>query len=99
MTSLGKLTKIEGYTFAYSGMLNIENKRILVVAFETNPRTRGKSFEIKAVESDTEIAIVLKTMETKKEEPKPVPKASVWDSFNVPEVFKKKPSKTMSLFD
>jgi hypothetical protein len=94
MINLGTLNQVEGYTFAYSGTLELGDRKFIVVAFETSPRSGRKYFEIKLVESKSEMDIVISTF-TQKEEIKP--KKTVWNDMKI-EVPKSKQNKSLSLF-
>jgi hypothetical protein len=100
MIALGILNQVEGYTFAYSGNLQLGDKNYIVVAFETNPRGGNKKFEIKIVESKSEMDIVIKTFLQKPEDVKPKPKSFDWSSgTEVPlHPIKPKPNKTLDMF-
>jgi hypothetical protein len=93
MIPLGILNQVDGYTFVYSGNLQLGDKNYIVVAFETKLRTGGSKFEIKQVESKGEMEVVIKSFQVKEE---PKPKKVVWDDTKI-EV-PKKPNKSLSLF-
>jgi len=95
MLNLGTLIKVEGYTFAYSGMLQLGDKKFLVVAFETKLKD-GNKFEIKIVDSQQEIDVVVHTMTNKTEELKP--KKVIWDDLDKIDRPKKLTNPTPSLF-
>jgi hypothetical protein len=101
MVALGILNQVEGYTFVYSGNLQLGDKNYIVVAFETNPRSGTKKFEIKIVESKSEMDIVIKTFLQKPEDVKPK-KSFDWSSGNVTDAplppVKPKPNKTLDMF-
>jgi hypothetical protein len=100
MIQLGTLNEVEGYTFAYSGNLTLGDKQYIVVAFETRIRNEKGKFEIKIVDSKEELDVVIKSMNVKKDEPKPKTVFD-WASGEVnttPPVQKPKPNKTLSLF-
>jgi len=91
---LGSLNQVDGYTFVYSGNLQLGDINYIVVAFETKLRGGGSKFEIKQVESKGEIEVVINSFLLKPEEPKP--KKVVWSDEKV-EVPKKQ-NKSLSLF-
>jgi hypothetical protein len=71
LINLGTLNQVEGFTFAYSGTLELGDRKFIVVAFETSPRSGKSHFDIKLVESKEELDLVVKTFQQKLDEPKP----------------------------
>ena len=71
MLPLGILNQVEGYTFTYSGNLQLGDQDYRVVAFETKKRAGGTKLEIKQVESKEEMDVVIKSFLLKAEELKP----------------------------
>lgn len=97
MINLGTLNSVEGFTFAYSGTLQLGDKNFIVVGFETNTRGGKRHFDIKIVESKSEMDIVIATFQQKLEEPKPK-KTFDWKSGEVNTTPIKPKPKTLELF-
>jgi hypothetical protein len=97
MINIGTLNSVEGFTFAYSGTLQLGDKNFIVVGFETNTRGGKRHFDIKIVENQSEMDIVIATFQQKLDEPKPK-KVFDWSKGEDTLTLSKPKPKTLELF-
>jgi hypothetical protein len=91
MKDLGSLKKtIDTHVFAYAGSVTIEGKIYLIVAYETNTKV-GHSLEIKAVDSEQEIRVVLDAIHKADAKRKEKHVSNIGDDFGNPLIKKDKP--------
>jgi hypothetical protein len=97
MRDLGSLKKtIDTHVFAYAGSLNIDGKIYLVVAYETNAKT-SHSLEMKAVDSDQEIRVVLDAIGKAEQKRKEKHVSDIGENFGTSPAIKKA-EKPLDLF-